>query len=76
VNSDEIKALSENDRSHVLDQVSDLLKELEASSTDTGKVHQGLKRLGGFISSVASSSMAEMVAQAAVAYATANGLLP
>jgi hypothetical protein len=70
VNSDEIKALPENDRSHVLDQVSDLLKELEASTTDTGKVHQGLKRLGDLLSQVASNTAAETVAQAAIAYAT------
>jgi hypothetical protein len=70
VNSDEIKALPENDRLDVLDQVSDLLKELEASTTDTGKVHQGLKKLGDLLSQVASNTAAETVAQAAIAYAT------
>jgi hypothetical protein len=58
----------------VLDQVTDLIKELKGSA-DTGKVHRGLKRLAGFLSSVTSSSMAHMVAQAAVAYATAYGLI-
>jgi hypothetical protein len=75
VSSDEIKALPEKDRLDVLDQVSDLIKELQASTTDKGKVHRGLKRLAGFISSVASSSIAEIVAQAAVAWAAANGLM-
>lgn len=74
VNSDEIKGLPEQTRLHVLDQVSDLIKELKGP-TDAGKVHRGLKRLGNFISSVASSSLAEIVAQIAVAYATAKGLI-
>jgi hypothetical protein len=74
VNSEEIKALPEPTRLEVLDQVSDLIKELKGP-TDTGKVHRGLKRLAGFISSVASNSVAETVAQIAVAYATANGLI-
>jgi hypothetical protein len=76
VNSEEIKALPEETQSHVLDQVSDLLKELEASTTDKGKVHRGLKRLGDFLSQVASSSIAETIAQAAIAYGTFYGMLP
>jgi len=74
VNSDEIKALPEATRLDVLDQVSDLIRELKGP-TDAGKVHRGLKRLAEFIKSVASSSMAEIVAQMAVAYATAYGLI-
>jgi hypothetical protein len=73
VNSEEIKALPEQTRLDVLDQVSDLIKELKGP-TDTGKVHRGLKRLAGFISSVASQSVAEFVAQFAVAYARAHGI--
>jgi hypothetical protein len=75
VNSEEIKALPEATRLEVLDQVTDLIKELKGPATDAGKVHRGLKRLAGFISTVASSSVAEFVAQAAVAYATAKGLM-
>jgi hypothetical protein len=74
VNSEEIKALPENERLGVLDRVSDVIKELQAPTTDTSKVHRGLKKLGGFISSVASTTMTQFVAQAAIAYATANGL--
>jgi hypothetical protein len=73
INSDDIKGLPEQTRLDVLDQVSDLIKELKGP-TDAGKVHRGLKRLGGFLSSVASSSIAETIAQIAVAYAAANGL--
>jgi hypothetical protein len=73
VNSDEIKGLPEKTRLDVLDQVSDLIKELKGP-TDVGKVHRGLNRLREFISSVASNSMAEIIAQAAVAWAAANGL--
>ena len=54
VNSEEIKALPEKTQLDVLDQVGDLMKELQASTTDKGKVHRGLKRLGDFISSVGS----------------------
>jgi hypothetical protein len=75
VNSEEIKALPDDDRLEVLDRVSDLIEELQAPTIDKGKVHRGLKRLGGFLSSVASNSVAEIVAQAAVAWATANGLI-
>jgi hypothetical protein len=75
VNSEEIKALPDAPRLEVLDQVSDLIKELKGPTTDAGKVHRGLKRLAGFISTVASSSVAEIVAQAAVAWATSKGLV-
>ena len=74
VNSEEIKGLPEKTRLDVLDQVTDLVKELQAPTTDKGKVHRGLKRLGDFVAAVASSSVAETVAQIAVAYATASGL--
>ena len=74
VNSEEIKALPENDRLDILDRVSDLVKELQTPTTDTGKVHGGLKRLGGFVSSKVSKTMTQFVAQAAIAYAIANGL--
>ena len=74
LNTEEIKALPENDRLDVLDRVSDLVKELQEPTTDTGKVHGGLKTLGGFISSKASKTMTKFVAQAAITYAIANGL--
>jgi hypothetical protein len=74
VNSEAIKGLPENDRLNVLDQVDDLIKELKAPVTDKGKVHRGLKRLGNFISSVASKAVADTVAQLAVAYAKAHGM--
>jgi hypothetical protein len=76
VNSEEIKALPENDRLGVLDQASDLMKELQAPTTDKGKVHRGLKRLGDFISSVGSKVAAAVVAEVAVAYAKAQGIIP
>jgi hypothetical protein len=76
VNSDEIKALPENDRLEVLDRVDDIVKELQAPTTDKGKVHRGLKRLGDFISSVGSKVAAAVVAQVAVAYAKAQGIIP
>jgi hypothetical protein len=69
VSSDEIKALPEKDRLDVLDQVSDLIKELQASTTDKGKVHRGLIRLGKFMSSVASKTVAEIATKLAVAWA-------
>ena len=75
VNSEEINALPGATRLEILDQVTDLIKELKGPTTDAGKVHRGLRRLAGFISTVASSSAAEFVAQAAVAWATANGLI-
>src|SRR5262245_29770164 len=70
VNSDEIKELPENDRLEVLDRVTDIVKELNAPTTDKDKVHRGLERLGNFLSQVASNTAAETVAQAAIAYAT------
>jgi hypothetical protein len=70
INSEEIKGLPENDRLNVLDQVDDLIKELQAPTTDKGKVHRGLKRLGDFISSVASSAVAQIVTTLATAWAT------
>jgi hypothetical protein len=69
VSSDEIKALPEKDRLDVLDQVSDLIKELQASTTDKGRVHRGLIRLGKFMSSVASKTVAEIATKLAVAWA-------
>jgi hypothetical protein len=74
VNSDEVKGLPEPTRLEVLDQVTDLIKELKGP-TDTGKVHRGLKRLATFLQSVAANAMAGTVAQMAVAYATAYGLI-
>jgi hypothetical protein len=76
VKSKEIEGLPEQTRLDVLDQVTDLIEELKAPTTDKGKVHRGLKRLGDFLSQVASSSIAETVAQAAIAYATFYGMLP
>jgi hypothetical protein len=70
VNSEEIKGLPEDDRLHVLDQVDDLSKELQAPTTDKGKVHRGLKRLGDFISLVASNTMAQIVTKLATTWAT------
>ena len=75
VNSEEIKALPEKTQLDVLDQVSDLMKELQAPTTDKGKVHRGLKRLGDFIS-VGSKVAATVVAQVAVGYAKAQGIIP
>jgi hypothetical protein len=66
VNSDEIKALPENDRLEVLDRVDDIVKELQAPATDKGKVQRALTRLANFISSVASKSVADIVAQLAM----------
>jgi hypothetical protein len=48
VNSEEIKALPENDRLDVLDQVGDLIKELQAPTTDAGKVHRGTEKARQF----------------------------
>ena len=73
INSEEIKGLPEEDRLDVLDQADDVIKELSAPVTDKGKVYRGLKRLGRFISSVASKTLADFVAQLAVAYAKAHG---
>jgi len=66
--------LPEEDRFDVLDQADDVIKELSAPVTDKGKVYRGLKRLGRFISSVASKPLAHFVAQLAVAYAKAHGV--
>jgi hypothetical protein len=74
VKSEEIKALPEGDRVEVLDLVDNVTKELNAPTTDAGTVHRGLKRLGNFISSVASSSVAKIVADLAVSWATAHGI--
>jgi hypothetical protein len=76
VNSEEIKGLPEETRLDVLDQVDDVTKQLSAPATDKGKVYRGLKRLGNFISSVASKSVADVVAQLALAYAKAHGIIP
>src|SRR5262249_10951364 len=56
INSEEIKGLSEETRLDVLDQAEGVIKELSSPVTDDGKVVRGLKRLGNFISSVASQS--------------------
>jgi hypothetical protein len=76
VNSEEIKGLPDDDRLEVLDRVSDLIEELSDEKTDKDKVHRGLKRLGKFISSVGSKVVADAVAQLAVAWAKANGMIP
>jgi hypothetical protein len=76
VNSEEIKALPERERLNVLDQMDEVIRELKAPSTDKGKVHRGLERLGKFISSVGSKAAATVVAELAVAWAKANGLIP
>src|SRR6516225_8548969 len=67
INSEEIKGLPEEDRFDVLDQADDVIKELSVAVTDKGKVYGGLKRLGRFISSVASKPLADFVAELAVA---------
>lgn len=74
INSEEIKGLPEETRLDVLDQADDVIKELSAPVTDKGKVYRGLKRLGNFISFVASQSVAGFVTQLAVAYAKAHGM--
>ena len=74
MNSQEIKELPENDQLDVVDQVEEVIKELSSPATDDRKVVRGLKRLGNFISSVASQAGAEFVAQIGVAYARAHGL--
>ena len=74
VNSDEIKALPDNDQFDVLDQANAVINELNASATDDGKVVRGLKRLGKFLSEVATQSGSKLVAELAVAYAKAHGL--
>jgi hypothetical protein len=68
------QGLPEETRLDVLDQADGVIKELGSSVTDDGKVVRGLRRLGKFISDVASKSAADVVAQLAIAYATARGL--
>lgn len=75
VNSEEIKGLPDNDRSDVWDQAEAVINELKAPVTDDGKVVRGLKRLGKFLSEVASQSGPKLVAELAVAYAKARGLV-
>jgi hypothetical protein len=67
INSEDIKRLPEESHLNVLDQADDVIKELSAPVTDKGKVY-----LGNFISSVASKSAADVIAQLAVAYAKAQ----
>jgi hypothetical protein len=74
INSEEIERLPEETRLDVLDQAEGVIKELGSSVTDDGKVVRGLKRLGNFISSVASQSASKVVAELAVAYARAHGI--
>jgi L-lactate utilization protein LutC len=62
LNSEEITGLPEETRLDVLDQADGVIKELGAPVTDDGKVVRGLKRLGKFISDVASKSAADVVA--------------
>jgi hypothetical protein len=76
VNSEELKAMPEDDRLEVLDQVEDVVEQLKAPATDKGRVHRGLKRLGKFLSSVGSKVAAGVVTQVAISYAKANGLIP
>jgi hypothetical protein len=76
INSDEIERLPEDIRLDVLDQADDVIKELNVPVTDKGKVHRAMKRLGNFISSVASKSVANLVTQLAMAYAKAHGMIP
>jgi hypothetical protein len=75
INSDEIKGLPEETRLNVLDHAEAVINELNATTTDKGKVHRGLKRLGTFIKDVASDTIAKIAAELAVAYARANGLM-
>jgi hypothetical protein len=74
INSEEIKGLPEETRLDVLDQAEGVIKELGSPVTDDGKVVRGLKRLGNFISTVASQSVSKVVAELAVAYARAHGI--
>jgi hypothetical protein len=74
INSEEIKGLPEETRLDVLDQAEGVIKELSSPVTDDGKVVRGLKRLGNFISSVASQSVSKVLAELAVAYARAHGI--
>jgi hypothetical protein len=74
INSEEIKGLPEEQRLDVLDQADQVIKELGSPVTDDGKVVRGLKRLGKFVSSVASQVTADIVIQLGVAYARAKGI--
>ena len=74
VNSEEIKGLPDDEQLDVLDQANAVINELSAPVTDDGKVVRGLKRLGKFLSEVASQSVSKLVAELAVAYAKAHGL--
>jgi hypothetical protein len=74
INSEEITGLPEETRLDVLDQADGVIKELGSPVTDDGKVVRGLKRLGSFISSVASQSASKVVADLVVAYARAHGM--
>jgi hypothetical protein len=74
VNSEEIKALPDETRLDVLDQAEAVIHQLNKPVTDAGKVQRGLKRLGEFISSVASKSVGDIVTQLAVAWAKAQGV--
>jgi hypothetical protein len=74
INSEEIKGLPEETRLDVLDQAEGVIKEQGSPVTDDGKVVRGLKRLGNFISTVASQSVSKVVAELAVAYARAHGI--
>jgi hypothetical protein len=75
INSHEIKGLPEETRLDVLDQANNVIDELKAPTTDKGKVHRELKRLGKFIKGVASETIAKLVAELAVAYARQNGMM-
>jgi hypothetical protein len=66
VNSEDIKGLPEQTRFDVLDQAEEVIDQLNKPVTDVGKVQRGLKRLGGFISSVASRSLGDIVTQLAM----------
>ena len=74
VNSEAIKGLPDDEQLDVLDQANAVINELSAPVTDDGKVVRGLKRLGKFLSEVASQAVAKLVAELAVAYAKAHGL--
>jgi hypothetical protein len=66
VNSEDIKGLPEQTRLDVLDQAEAVIDQLNKPLTDVGKVQRGLKRLGAFISSIASKSLGDIVTQLAM----------
>ena len=66
LNSEDIKGLPEQTQLNVLDQAEAVIDQLNKPVTDVGKVQRGLKRLGGFISSVASKSLGDIVTQLAM----------